>query len=906
MQAFCRVALAFLLVGSASGVATPAAGQELALAERGPRFLYAASRTAEAVEVDASRSSALRRVVSLNLERPTVGKLLTAIEKQTGLRFAFSRAVVPTDRLVALQAETITVGAALLSILIDTDVDVLLSSSSQIALVRRRQTHSSLPDGTIVGRVADRATALPIAGATVTVDGTDRTTTTTADGRYSITDVPQGAYSLRVRSIGYAPATVAVSVGSGLEVTVDFRLSKAPQLLQEVVTTGTIIPTEVKALPTPVSVITADEIAQQRPQALSQVIRQAIPTAVAFDSPVQPLQTLFSVRGVSSLSGGSPMKIFVDGVEASNFGITPVDPASIERIEAIRGPQAATLYGSDAAGGVVQIFTKRGDQSLTHPRVDGQAGLGVTQTPYDGYSGVLRQAYSGSVRGGDRDVSYNFGGGYTQLANYLPTGERSRQTSPSVYGGIRFAHGVLSADLSARYYRNKLPSVLNPLLLTAGFLPFSQPQYQLGDFTNETYGSRITISPVSWWHNQFTMGVDRQTTQSQQTQRRLTTPGDTLYAISSSAARKISFGYNSSLAGDWRGIGASMTVGIDHYDRDQNNFSTTRALTTQGTIQTSPAGSLTESRSSITNTGYFGQVQLGLHDVVFITGGLRAEQNSTFGPDLGTPVLPRVGLSVVQRLGPTTVKVRGAYGRAIRAPSPGQAFGSVGTTSIQLANPVLAPEQQRGWDLGIDLLFGGVGSLSVTGYDQTARDLITSVMVSTTPVPTFQFQNVGRVANSGVEIEGTLTLGFAQLRAQYGYVKSRIDALGPATGGTLQVGDRPPGVPTHTAGGSVIVTPRSGTTFNVGVTYVGSYRQNDALAQFRCFGGTGPCQPNARAYIVDYPGFAKINIGITQRLTRQLETFISVDNLANNEAYEGTNSLPVLGRTTMAGMHIAY
>jgi outer membrane receptor protein involved in Fe transport len=285
--------------------------------------------------------------------------------------------------------------------------------------------------GAVSGRVTDKATGAPIVGATVMVEGTRHSATTASDGGYRIADVLAGTYTILARYIGYAPVAISVTVSGVGDATADFALHKSPQLLDEVVTTGTILPTEVKALPTPITVIRADEIAQQHPQALLDVIRQAIPTAVAFDTPTQPVQTDFSVRGASSLGAGtSLMKIFVDGIEATSFGASPVDPSSIERIEVVRGPQAATLYGADAAGGVLQIFTKRGHANLTRPQIDATAQLGVLQTPYSGYGGVLRQKYSGSVRGGGQDASYYFGVGYTRLADYLPTRDISRQVTP--------------------------------------------------------------------------------------------------------------------------------------------------------------------------------------------------------------------------------------------------------------------------------------------------------------------------------------------------------------------------------------------------------------------------------------------------------------------------------------------
>src|SRR5205814_4732532 len=85
------------------------------------------------------------------------------------------------------------------------------------------------------------------------------------------------------------------------------------------------------------------------------------------------------IRGAGSLSGGYAPVFYVDGVRiesgvvegASTFqGGTALDflnPDDIESIEVIKGPAAATLYGADAANGVIQIITKKGragDQKL--------------------------------------------------------------------------------------------------------------------------------------------------------------------------------------------------------------------------------------------------------------------------------------------------------------------------------------------------------------------------------------------------------------------------------------------------------------------------------------------------------------------------------------------------------------
>jgi outer membrane receptor protein involved in Fe transport len=912
-----RLSLVLLCLVALAAPRRAAAWQEpvdgVQLASAGPRFLAKdenAEKGAEPRWRDVSNANVFRRRISLELQAVPLGRALETIARKSGLRLTYSAAVLDLETPVTIAAADLTVGAALSAVLYDAGVDVLLTSAGQAALIRRVKLEAAV--GSIKGRVTDKESGSPLVGATVIVQGTSRDATTGQDGQYAIADVQVGTYTVRVRYIGYAPGAVSVTVSADQETTVDFALERSAQPLDEVVTTGTIVPTEVKALPTPVTVITAEQIAQRHPFTLAAIIRQAVPSAVAFDGPNVPANTSISVRGASSLSGTGDMKIFVDGVPAAATGSTPVDPASIGRIEVIRGPQSSTIYGSDAAGGVIQIFTKRGADGNAGPQAEVDAGIGITQTPYDGYGGVLRQRYSGSVHGGDPELSFNFGGGYSHLADYAPNNGPTRQSSPSAYGGVQFSRGILKGDVFARYYVNEIPQTINPLLTQTGYVPYSRPFYYVGHFTNETYGARLTASPTSWWRNQLSVGIDRFGLRNEQERPSLTTPKDTLLRLLSFVGRKLWVGYNGTVSAALsRGVTGSVTLGVDHDVEEASQFFTTQALNTEGTILTSPPGALNQSFNRVINTGYFAQSQVDLYEAVFVTAGLRAEKNSAFGTDYGTAVLPRVGVSAVRQVGGVTIKLRGAYGKALRAPAASQASGSVTATSIRLANPELAPERQQGWDGGLDLVFGRRGSLSLTGYTQTATDLIAFLQVGSTPMPTYQFRNLGRVANKGIEVEGSVELWpWLQLQGQYGYVHSRIEVADPA-GGQVQAGDEPLGVPRHTAGATLTATPRKSTTLTAGLTYVGSFRQVDVVSEIRCFATfAAPACPasflstfSTRAFNITYPGFAKLNATIRQRFTGQLEGYISVDNLTNNGSYEFYNGSPVAGRTTMLGLH---
>jgi outer membrane receptor protein involved in Fe transport len=87
---------------------------------------------------------------------------------------------------------------------------------------------------------------------------------------------------------------------------------------------------------------------------------------------------------------------------------------------------------------------------------------------------------------------------------------------------------------------------------------------------------------------------------------------------------------------------------------------------------------------------------------------------------------------------------------------------------------------------------------------------------------------------------------------------------------------------------------------------MGSFRGIDVLSAFRCFGETGPCHPTLRDFIITYPSITRLNASITQRLSPQFEVFASVDNLTNQQTYEGSNFLPLIGRTTTVGLRASY
>ena len=751
-----------IVAGAQTLPSTPPASPPVMLVDRGPTF-YAVTATGRLEPLDASHTLALTRRIGLHLDHASAAAALIAISARTGLRFTYDPAVLPLDASVSLHADDITVAAALTQVLLDAKVDVELESAD-LASIRPAHHPSTAQQrtGAIIGRVVDAKTQLGIRFATVAVENTHFGATTGDSGQYRITGMPLGTYTVVARLVGYIPARKGVTVDSAAPVTADFTLEKSPNQLELVVTTGTLVPTEIKAIPTPITVISASTITDQQPWSITQIIRQAVPTAVSFDNPINPALTNTSTRGASTLNTpDGTMKTYIDGIETAEVNSSAVDPSSIDHVEVIRGPEAATLYGADAIGGVIQIFTKRGGSSDAHPEIDAQTALGTIESPYRGYSGALRQSYSASVQGGGPAAAYGVGGSYTHNSPWVPQGQVG---TPSLWGGLHTTQGGLSIDVSARYYDIRTPETASPELAKTGFAPLLPPFYDDYDSRNQTYGGRVTYTTTPWWRQTVTAGVDQFSYDNHQTHPHLATPADTFLVVGDLSDVKTSIAYNSAFDTHLGSrLALTSVIGIDHYGRDEATDGTSGATTTINSIQ-SPGGPPTIARYVVTNTGFFDQEQLAWLDALFVTVGIRADQNSSFGSGIGTPISQRFGVSYVQGIGNNSIKARASFGEAIHPPDPYLAVAQNTPPFIQLANPLLGPERQREWDAGIDWFFGTRGSLGVTYYDQLATDLIVNVPLDTTGLVS-QEQNIGRVRNWGSRSKAPSLSGSSRLAA---------------------------------------------------------------------------------------------------------------------------------------------
>lgn len=236
--------------------------------------------------------------------------------------------------------------------------------------------------GTISGRVAGEADQ-PIVGAQVHVTGTVLGTRTGENGRYTIVNVPPGQYRVRVQMIGHRPVEQSLTVSAGQTATQDVVLKAQALALDALVVTGTAGAARNREIGNSIAQIDMAKV--QLPSAnVGQLLQgQSAGMTVMPSSAMAGSGSMIRLRGNVSVAMSNQPLIYVDGVRIRSDGyqrnvpptgsalrsgndvaspLNDINPNDIDRVEIIKGAAAATLYGTEAAAGVIQIFTKHGRQ----------------------------------------------------------------------------------------------------------------------------------------------------------------------------------------------------------------------------------------------------------------------------------------------------------------------------------------------------------------------------------------------------------------------------------------------------------------------------------------------------------------------------------------------------------------
>ncbi|HEX6058951.1 MAG TPA: SusC/RagA family TonB-linked outer membrane protein [Gemmatimonadaceae bacterium] len=219
--------------------------------------------------------------------------------------------------------------------------------------------------GRISGTVTDSSSGQPLLGVQLSVVGTRIGAVTGADGRYLLANVPAGPQTLQLRRIGYQARQIdRVVVNPGGVTTLDVALETTPFTLEAQVVTGVVDPTSGTRTPFTVGRVDIAD-APVPPSNAIETIQGKIAGVTIVPSGQPGGGTNIVLRTPTSINKSNTPLIVVDGIilaqsDIANGSTADLEALDIESVEVIKGAAAASLYGSRAASGVIQIRTKRG------------------------------------------------------------------------------------------------------------------------------------------------------------------------------------------------------------------------------------------------------------------------------------------------------------------------------------------------------------------------------------------------------------------------------------------------------------------------------------------------------------------------------------------------------------------
>ncbi|MCI0436421.1 MAG: TonB-dependent receptor [Gemmatimonadetes bacterium] len=337
--------------------------------------------------------------------------------------------------------------------------------------------------GRIQGRVVDAATNRPLAGVQVFLPPTGIGNLTDSDGRYLLLNVPAGQHQVTAQLIGYRQSEQTATVTAGELSVVNLSISQMALALDEIVVTGTGVATQKKKLGNTIVTIDADRVKTAAVTDVSQLLAAREPGVSVLPSGGYSGQgARIRVRGSSSLAQNNEPVIYVDGIRVDNSvtnyapqgdlsKLDDIPPESIERIEILKGAAAATLYGTEASNGVIQIFTKKGragaprftvqvDQTaITMPlnRIEPIADFAYNQddvnriAQYWGRNVQLYEPFSLDLlptyfsTGHHQSYSVSVTGG-SDFINYFVTGRFQDENGPIAFGDLFPDRGLDEID----------------------------------------------------------------------------------------------------------------------------------------------------------------------------------------------------------------------------------------------------------------------------------------------------------------------------------------------------------------------------------------------------------------------------------------------------------------------------
>ncbi len=537
------------------------------------------------------------------------------------------------DQRISVNITAPNVMAAFTAVLKGTGLVATLGPDGRtivIAGVKGAKVNTNKDEGIIVGAVVDSATKKPLAGVTVLIRGTKLGATTREDGQFRFTNVPIGSRAVVVRLLGYHTRTVTVTVTASDTARVVVVLQQSSTSLTEVVTTAMGQQRRID-ISNDVVTINADKLIESAPirNVTDLLVAAQVPGMIVTKSSGDPnAPTRIRFGGPGSISQSNDPVVIVDGIWIKSSFSTPdvqrglatlngvpstyvlgggsqyvpsrldeIDPSMIETIEIVRGPAATSLYGPDAANGVIRITTKRGRAGPTRWDITAFRNIGspVGNKPptYQGYGhttrssettlcGTLELSYGACIQDSlviydpDSPLLNNEGGTYTNSLSlsvsggsnaltYNVTGSMQDGIGPRRFpGALRVGLRQMDLPMISKF---QLPSQNRTRALSARIGMTPRPGLEVSlDFSGSQRNSQEnTVDIVGLGAPDDTITTLRQPVTFTPSQNNTTVTHGTMNVSTTWNARA------------W--MNATATLGVDRTYQDEANTSTDKNCT---------------------------------------------------------------------------------------------------------------------------------------------------------------------------------------------------------------------------------------------------------------------------------------------------------------------------------------
>ncbi len=668
----------------------------------------------------------------------------------------------------------------------------------------------------------------PIPGASVIEKGTKNGTATDASGNYSIS-VSGPKSVLVITSLGFA--TQEREVGSNT--TLNIFMKESNEQLDEVVVTGQGVGVSRKRISTTVSSIDSKELKKSPAMQLDQLIQSKLPNAQIKLSSGQPgTASIIRSRGPVSANTNTTPVIMIDGVRVDNLNSNPqlglntggaqssaiadIPMEDIDRIEYIPGGAATTLYGADAANGVLQIFTKRGKAGKASVFFETQLGQMVGTEDFLRWDRTAEaifepgfvQNYRLGFSGGTDAFNYSFSGSLYQDDGFNAVNEQVRRNfrttvAARVSNRLRYSASLAysNSEFTRDYNANTSFSRFGNLeggsygdLDSLTDQEFEELKEQLQDEADVTsITERVNRFNVA---NNFTydvnekvivsldFGLDSRTSKQQElgTNAMQITKGafpdgttDQGYIdVSSRNFLVLSANLNTAYTervGDFDFI---TTIGGQMFRENdyQTLINATGVPDGSESVNNSADQSVQDFYNTVTSFGLYWAENIGWKDKLFLDLGLRFDGNTAFGEEIGLIPLIKVGGSyvisdekffrnLISKDYVTLFKLRANYGQATLFPTPfanDLTFALNPYNGLQSfafdnpGNPELQSEISNTTEYGFDMGLFKRVTLSFTYYNTVTEGALFTPPQAPSSGQEAQENNVGEIENTGYEI----------------------------------------------------------------------------------------------------------------------------------------------------------